>query len=70
MVNTQQTRPALVNTALPKLRKIKPFHGSIFSPPFTAAMYNVNGLNISPSEIVNIEPREGRIPVSFTSEPN
>ena len=26
--------------------------------------------NISPSEIVNIAPGEGQIPVSFTSEPN
>ena len=33
-------------------------------------MYNVDGPNISPSEIVNIAPGEGEIPVSFTSEPN
>ena len=33
-------------------------------------MYNVDGPNISPSEIVNIVPREGQIPVSFTSKPN
>ena len=33
-------------------------------------MYNVDGPNISPSEIVNIAPGEGQVPVSFTSEPN
>ena len=33
-------------------------------------MYNVDGPNISPNEIVNIAPGEGEIPVSFTSEPN
>ena len=33
-------------------------------------MYNVDGPNISPSEIVNIAPGKGQIPVSFTSEPN
>ena len=33
-------------------------------------MYNVDGPNISPSEIVNIAPAEGQIPVSFTSEPS
>ena len=33
-------------------------------------MYNVDGPNISPNEIVNIAPGEGQIPVSFTSEPN
>ena len=33
-------------------------------------MYNVGGPIISPSEIVNIAPGEGQIPVSFTSEPN
>ena len=33
-------------------------------------MYNIDGPNISPSEIVNIAPGEVQIPVSFTSEPN
>ena len=33
-------------------------------------MYNVDGPNISPNEIVNITPGKGQIPVSFTSEPN
>ena len=33
-------------------------------------MYNFDGPNVSPSEIVNIAPREGQIHVSFTSEPN
>ena len=28
------------------------------SPPFLSVMYNVDGPNISPSEIVNIVPRE------------
>ena len=40
------------------------------SPPFPTVMHNVDGSNISPSEIVNIAPGEGQIPVSFTSEPN
>ena len=40
------------------------------SPPFPTAMYNVDGPNIYPSEIVNLAPGEGQIPVSFTSEPN
>ena len=33
-------------------------------------MYNIDGSNISPIEMVNIAPKEGQIPVSFTSEPN
>ena len=33
-------------------------------------MYNVDGPNISPSKVVNIAPGEGKIPVSFTLEPN
>ena len=40
------------------------------SSSFPTAMYNVDGPNISPSEIVNIAPGKGQIPVSFTSEPN
>ena len=40
------------------------------SSHFPTVMYNVDGSNISPNEIVNIAPREGQIPVSFTSEPN
>ena len=40
------------------------------SSPFPIVIYNVDGPNISPSEIVNIAPGEGEIPVSFTSEPN
>ena len=40
------------------------------SSPFPFAMYNIDGPNISASEIVNIAPGEGQIPVSFTSEPN
>ena len=33
-------------------------------------MYNVDGPNISPSEIVDITPGEGQIPVPFTLVPN
>ena len=33
------------------------------SLPFPAVMYNGNGPNISPSEIVSIAPGEGQIPV-------
>ena len=33
-------------------------------------MYNIDGPNISSSEIVNIAPGVGQISVSFTSEPN
>ena len=33
-------------------------------------MYNVDGPNIYPSEIVTAAPSEGQILVSFTSEPN
>ena len=40
------------------------------SSHFPTVMYNVDGPNISPNEIVNIAPGEGQIPVSFTSEPN
>ena len=40
------------------------------SSHFPTVMYHVDGPNISPSEIVNIAPGEGQIPVSFTSEPN
>ena len=37
---------------------------------FPTVMYSVNGPNISPSEIINIAPGEGQIPVSLTLEPN
>ena len=40
------------------------------SSPFLTVMCNVDGPNISPSEIVNIAPGECQTPVSFTSEPN
>ena len=40
------------------------------SSHFPTVMYNVDGPNISPNEIVNIAPGEGQIPVSFTLEPN
>ena len=33
-------------------------------------LHNVDGPNISPSDIVNIAPGENQIPVSFTSEPD
>ena len=40
------------------------------SSPLPTVMYNVDGPNISPTEIVNIVYGEGQIPVSFTSETN
>ena len=40
------------------------------SSPFPAVMYNIDGPNISSSEIVNIAPGKSQIPVSFASEPN
>ena len=40
------------------------------SSHFPSVMYNVDGPNISPNEIVNIATGEGQIPVSFTSQPN
>ena len=40
------------------------------SPPFPTCIYNNDGPNISPHEIINIAPGEGQIPVSSTSEPN
>ena len=40
------------------------------SSPFPTVVYNVNGPSISLSEIVNIAPGEGQIPVCFTTEPN
>ena len=40
------------------------------SLPFPTVMHNIDGPNISLSEVVNIAPREGQIPVSFTSEPD
>ena len=33
-------------------------------------MDNIDSPNMSSSEIVNIAPEEGQIPVAFTSEPN
>ena len=41
-----------------------------YSYPFPTAMYNIDGPNISASEIVNIASGEGQIFVSFTSEAN
>ena len=38
--------------------------------PFSTVMYNVDGPNISPSEIDYIALGEGQIPVSLTLEPN
>ena len=42
----------------------------MLSVPYQTVMHNIDGSNISPSEIVNIAPGEGQIPVSFTSEPD
>ena len=41
-----------------------------YSLPIPTVLHNVDGPNISPSGIVNIAPRAGQIPISFTSEPN
>ena len=38
------------------------------SPPFPTVMYNVDGPNIYPIDIVNLASAEGQIPVSFISE--
>ena len=124
VVNKQQIRPGLVNSALNKSTKINPFYSKITidnewenlneqsdpllwrlltdknaresnnsgqtdsdddidgndkfierkleesSSPSPTAMYNIDGPNLSASEIVNIAPGEGQIPVSFTSKPN
>ena len=40
------------------------------SQPFPTIMYNVDGPNISHSEVVNIAPGEGKMPFFFTLEPN
>ena len=40
------------------------------SSHFQTVMYNVDGPNICPNEIVNIAPGEGQVPVSFNLEPN
>ena len=40
------------------------------SSPFPTAVHNGDGPNISRSEIANIAPEKGQIPVSFTVEPN
>ena len=50
--------------------KLKERKMKLSSLPVLAVMHNINGPNISASEIVNITPEEGQIPVSFTSEPN
>ena len=38
--------------------------------PFPTVMHNIDGPNISSSEIVNVTSREGQIPVSFMPEPD
>ena len=40
------------------------------SSPFQTVMYNIDGPNISSSEIVNIARGKSQIPVSFASKPN
>ena len=40
------------------------------SSPFQTVMYNIDGPNISSSEIVNIAHGKSQIPVSFASKPN
>ena len=41
-----------------------------YSSPFSTAMKDINGPNISSSEIVNIAPGGGQIPGLFSLEPN
>ena len=50
--------------------KLKESKMKMSSLPFLMVMHNIDVPNISSSEIVNIAPGEGQIPVSFTSEPN
>ena len=50
--------------------KVKGREMKMSSLPFPNGMHNIDGPNISSSEIVNIAPGEGQIPVSLTSEPN
>ena len=50
--------------------KLKEREMKMSSLPFPTVMHNIDGPNISSSEIVNIAPGEGQIPVSFASEPN
>ena len=50
--------------------KVKGREMKMSSLPFRNGMHNIDGPNISSSEIVNIAPGEDQIPVSLTSEPN
>ena len=50
--------------------KLKETEFNKSSPSFPTVKNNVNGPNISPSEIVYIATGEGQISVLFTSEPN
>ena len=52
------------------INKLKEREMKMSSLPFPTVMHNIDGPNISSSEIVNIAPGEGQIPVSFASEPN
>ncbi len=49
---------------------IKEKQKNMSAVPHPTVMHNIDGPNISASEIINIAPGEGQIPVSFTSEPN
>ena len=49
---------------------IKEKQKNMSAVPHPTVMHNIDGPNISTSEIVNIAPGEGQIPVSFTSGPN
>ena len=52
------------------INKLKEREMKMSSMPFPTVMHNIDGPNISSSEIVSIALGEGQIPVSFTSEPN
>ena len=52
------------------INKLKEREMKMSSLPFPTVMHNIDGPNISSSEIVNIAPGEGQIPVSFASELN
>ena len=47
---------------------VKEKQSKMSAVPYPTVLHNIDGPNISPSEIVNIAPGEGQIPVSFTSE--
>ena len=49
------------------MQEKKKRHSSV---PFPTVLHNIDGPNVAPSQVLNIAPGEGQIPVSFTSEPD